>query len=81
MHYKTYSESTCCTGKHLDGETFKDSSDVYLVLAGMNEDSSYTEKLIKKAKDKNVNLKFIKINPTKIEKKKKKEKHAHTHTQ
>lgn len=25
----------------------------------MNEDSSYTEKLIEKAKDKNVNLKFI----------------------
>ena len=41
------------------GETFKYSSNVYLILAGMNQDSSYTEKLIEKAKDKNVNLKFI----------------------
>ncbi len=47
-------------GKTLyNGETFKYSSNVYLILAGMNEDSSYTEKLIEKAKDKNVNLKFI----------------------
>lgn len=47
-------------GKTLyNGEIFRDNSNIYLVLAGMNEDSSYTKKLIEKAKNENVNLKFI----------------------